>query len=166
MLVKEISEQHIQDIGHAFGYYDYGEEKGMASWFRDKEAVVTYICGFVRCVLTDGFLHTTSERGEGYIAYKLPGQDSSRLIEAPVARTSLTTQPSDAFRFASAVAAYADLLRGGQRIDAWDWRDVARTARQAGGRDPHGLKAEFIELVDQARRLVAVPADAPAIAGE
>ena len=33
-----------------------------------KEAVVTYICGFVRCVLTDGFLHTTSERGEGYIA--------------------------------------------------------------------------------------------------
>lgn len=25
MLVKEISEQHIQDIGHAFGYYDYGE---------------------------------------------------------------------------------------------------------------------------------------------
>ena len=68
MLVKEISEQHIQDIGHAFGYYDYGEEKGMASWFRDKEAVVTCICGFVRCVLTDGFLHTTSERGEGYIA--------------------------------------------------------------------------------------------------
>ena len=26
MLVKEISEQHIQDIGHAFGYYDYGED--------------------------------------------------------------------------------------------------------------------------------------------
>ena len=77
MLVKEISKQHIQDIGHAFGYYDYGEEKGMASWFRDKEAVVTYICGFVRCVLTDGFLHTTSERGEGYIAYKLPGQKVS-----------------------------------------------------------------------------------------
>lgn len=49
MLVKEISKQHIQDIGHAFGYYDYGEERGMASWFRDKEAVVTYICGFVRC---------------------------------------------------------------------------------------------------------------------
>lgn len=49
----------------------------MASWFRDKEAVVTYICGFVRCVLTDGFLHTTSERGEGYIAYKLPGQKVS-----------------------------------------------------------------------------------------
>ena len=108
----------------------------------------------------------TDEVAHVRLRYKLPGQDSSRLIEAPVARTSLTTQPSDAFRFASAVAAYADLLRGGQRIDAWDWRDVARTARQAGGRDPHGLKAEFIELVDRARRLVAVPDDAPAIAGE
>ena len=85
MLVKEISEQHIQDIGHAFGYYDYGEEKGMASWFRDKEAVVTYICGFVRCVLTDGFLHTTSERGEGYIAYKLPKEKMGLKTMWPIA---------------------------------------------------------------------------------
>lgn len=77
MLVKEMDERHIQDIGHAFGYYDYGEEKGMASWFRDRDAVVTYIKGYVRCVLADGFLHTTSERGEGYIAYKLPGQKVS-----------------------------------------------------------------------------------------
>ena len=46
----------------------------------------------------------------------------------------------------------------------WNWDDVARTARSASGRDPHGLKAEFVDLVDQARRLVAVPDDAPAIA--
>ncbi len=108
----------------------------------------------------------TDEVAHVRLRYKLPGQDSSRLIETPIARTSLTTQPSDAFRFASAVAAYADLLRGGRRIDGWDWRDVARAARQARGRDPHGLKAEFVDLVDQARRLVAVPDDAPAIAGE
>lgn len=74
------------------------------------------------------------------LRYKLPGQDSSRLIETPIARNALTTQPSDAFRFASAVAAYADLLRGGQRIDGWNWGDVARAARAAKGRDPYGLK--------------------------
>lgn len=108
----------------------------------------------------------TDEVAHVRLRYKLPGQDSSRLIETPIARTSLTTQPSDAFRFASAVAAYADLLRGGRRIDGWDWRDVARAARQARSRDPHGLKAEFVDLVEQARRLVAVPDDAPAIAGE
>lgn len=100
------------------------------------------------------------------LRYKLPGQDSSRLIETPIARTSLTTQPSDAFRFASAVAAYADLLRGGQRIDGWNWNDVARIARAATGRDPYGLKAEFVGMVDQAQRLVAAQRDTPAIAGE
>ena len=69
MLVKTMDEQHIADIGHAFGYYDYGEERGMNVWFRSQEAVATYIRGYVRCVLTDGFVHTTSERGEGYIAF-------------------------------------------------------------------------------------------------
>lgn len=77
MLVTKMSEQHIQDIGHAFGYYDYGTEKGLSACFRSPDATAEYICGFVRCVLADGFLHTTSERGEGYIAYKLPGQKVS-----------------------------------------------------------------------------------------
>ena len=78
--------------------------------------------------------------------------------------TRLTTQPSDAFRFASAVAAYADLLRGGQRIDGWNWGDVARTARAAKGQDPYGLKAEFVRMIGQAHRLVGVKTDAPAVA--
>ena len=49
----------------------------MNGFFRSPDKVEEYICGFVRCVLADGFLHTTSERGEGYIAYKLPGQKVS-----------------------------------------------------------------------------------------
>lgn len=77
MRVKELDEQSIQDIGHAFGYYDYGNEKGLDACFRSRDAVAEYICGFVRCVLADGYLHTTSERGEGYIAYILPGQKVS-----------------------------------------------------------------------------------------
>ncbi|CAN4279745.1 VWA domain-containing protein [Pseudoxanthomonas sp. LjRoot125] len=108
----------------------------------------------------------TGEVAHLRLRYKLPGQDASRLIEAPIARDSLTTQPTDAFRFATAVAAYADLLRGGQRIDGWAWNDVARTARAATGRDPYGLKAEFVGMIDQAHRLVAAQTDAPAIAGE
>jgi len=108
----------------------------------------------------------TTEVARVRLRYKLPGQDTSRLIETPIARTSLTTQPSDAFRFASAVAAYADLLRGGKRIDGWTWNDVAHTARAATGRDPYGLKAEFVGMIEQAHRLVAVDGDAPAIAGE
>ncbi|WP_447939231.1 vWA domain-containing protein [Pseudoxanthomonas mexicana] len=108
----------------------------------------------------------TGEVAHLRLRYKLPGQDASRLIEAPIARASLTTQPTDAFRFATAVAAYADLLRGGQRIDGWAWNDVARTARAATGRDPYGLKAEFLGMIDRAHRLVAAQTDASAIAGE
>ena len=60
-------------IGHAFGYYDYGQETGMTVAFSGKEATANYICACVRRMLRGGLLHTTtSERGEGYIAYKLP----------------------------------------------------------------------------------------------
>ena len=109
---------------------------------------------------------STTEVAHVRLRYKLPDHDNSRLIETPIARTSLSTHPSDAFRFASAVAAYADLLRGGQRIDGWNWDDVARTARASMGRDPYGLKAEFVGMVEQAHRLVGAKTDAPAIAGE
>lgn len=105
MLVKQMDEQHIQDIGHAFGYYDYGTEKGMDACFRSPDAVAEYICGFVRCVLADGFLHTTSERGEGYIAYKLPGQKVSfhaAMLLLQGIRRSMSL--AEVFRFARAIA--------------------------------------------------------------
>ena len=100
------------------------------------------------------------------LRYKLPGQDSSRLIETPILAASATTRPSDAFRFAGAVAGYADLLRGGARIDGWQWDDVLRTARGAVGHDPYGLKAEFLGLVEDARRLGGQATGGVAVAGE
>ena len=67
-----LCEKTGRHIGHAFGYYDYGQETGMNVAFSGKEATANYICAYVRGVLRGGFLHTTGERGEGYIAYKLP----------------------------------------------------------------------------------------------
>ena len=69
MKVTTLDEKSIHDIGHAFGYYDYGEETGMAAAFPGKEATANYICAYVRGVLRGGFLHTTSEQGESYIAF-------------------------------------------------------------------------------------------------
>lgn len=77
MHIKELEESKIQKIGHAFGYYDYGKEEGLVSCYRSREAAAVYINGFVRMSLKGGMLYTTSERGEGYIAYKLPGQKVS-----------------------------------------------------------------------------------------
>ena len=72
MIVKSMNESAIYAIGHAFGYYDYGEETGMVYAFSGQEPTAQYICAYVRGMLRGGFLHTTSERGEGYIAYKRP----------------------------------------------------------------------------------------------
>lgn len=77
MHINELEESKIRKIGHAFGYYDYGKEQGLVSCYRSQEAAAVYINSFVRMSLKGGMLYTTSERGEGYIAYKLPGQKVS-----------------------------------------------------------------------------------------
>ena len=34
MKVQQLDEQIIKEIGHAFGYYDYGDENGLVSAYR------------------------------------------------------------------------------------------------------------------------------------
>ena len=89
MKVTTLDEKSIKDIGHAFGYYDYGKEIGMTAAFSGKEATAEYICAYVRGMLRGGFLHTTSERGEGYIAYKLPKEKLSFRTLWPIAKGML-----------------------------------------------------------------------------
>ena len=55
MVVKSITEKEIYGIGHAFGYYDYGEETGMSAAFSGKEATANYICAYVRKALDLAF---------------------------------------------------------------------------------------------------------------
>ncbi|MBE2292499.1 MAG: VWA domain-containing protein [Xanthomonadaceae bacterium] len=87
------------------------------------------------------------------LRYKLPGQERSRLIETPVLRSSLRREASESLRFATAVAGYADLLRGGGNVGAWGWNEVAATARDARGQDRWGLRQEFVALVESARQV-------------
>lgn len=89
MLVKSITEEEIYGIGHAFGFYDYGEETGMTAAFSGREATADYICAYVRGMLRGGFLHTTSERSEGYIAYKLPKEKLGFQTLWPIAKGML-----------------------------------------------------------------------------
>ena len=89
MKVKTLDESTLHDIGHAFGYYDYGQETGMTAAFSGKERTEEYICAYVRGMLRGGFLHTTSQRGEGYIAYKLPGEKMGFPTMWPIVRGML-----------------------------------------------------------------------------
>lgn len=51
MIVKTLDEGLIQEIGHAFGYYDYGTEKGLVSVFSGPDRAAEYICGSARGML-------------------------------------------------------------------------------------------------------------------
>ena len=86
MKVETLDEAVIADIGHAFGYYDYGTEQGLASAFPSREATAAFIRGYVRMALQSGMMHTTGERGEGFIAYKLPGEKLKVKAMLPLAK--------------------------------------------------------------------------------
>ncbi len=55
MKVTTLDESVIQDIGHAFGYYDYGAERGLINAFPSREATAVYISGYVRWVMELAF---------------------------------------------------------------------------------------------------------------
>ncbi len=96
------------------------------------------------------------------LRYKLPGNDRSVLVERPVTRRDVRMEASEDLRFAAAVAAYADLLRGGGNMNGFTWDQVESLARGARGNDAWGYRGEFLQLLAQARSLS--PARDPDIA--
>ena len=58
--------------------------------------------------------------------------------------------PVDA-RFAFAVAAFADVLRGGQDAEHWSLAQIRDLARNAAGDDPD--RKEFVGMIQQAMRV-------------
>lgn len=84
------------------------------------------------------------------IRYKLPGEKLSRLIETPIGKEkeykSLDKVPVEV-RFASAVAAFGQLLRGDPYVKAFTYKDVIDLAGAARGDDQFGYRTEFLNLV-------------------
>ena len=73
----------------------------------------------------------------------------------------MSAQASPRLRWSAAVAAYADLLRGGTHSGSYSWGDVRALAAGAIGDDRWGYRAEFLQLVDKAR---AVTGSEPPVA--
>jgi len=101
-----------------------------------------------------------SARGDGHgneygflkIRYKLPAEDGSRLIttEVPVDGGKLSPTMARETAFASAVAGFAELLRGGQYTGSWNYQDAIKLANGNKGDDPYGYRSEFVQLVRKA----------------
>jgi Ca-activated chloride channel family protein len=100
-----------------------------------------------------------SEYGTIKIRYKLPKSDVSRLISTPIDQhaeaSSFEAAPQDA-RFATGVAAFAELLKGGRYSGAMTFDDVLRIANGARGTDPFGYRAEFVQMVRAAKSAPAL----------
>ncbi|MDZ4337798.1 MAG: VWA domain-containing protein [Pseudomonas sp.] len=89
------------------------------------------------------------------IRYKAPGQNVSKLLEQPIqtADTRAISQASEDLRFAAAVAAFAQQLKGDTYTGRFSLADSAELARAAKGDDRFGLRAEFVQLVELAQSL-------------
>lgn len=88
------------------------------------------------------------------LRYKRPDATVSRLMEVPVERSAMPAsfeQAGDDFRFATAVAGFGQLLRGGKRTGLWTWDDVLTVAVAARGNDEFGYRSEFVSLVRMAK---------------
>ena len=93
------------------------------------------------------------------LRYKLPGETTSRLIEQPVraadALAKFDSAPAEQ-RFAIAVAAFGQRLRGENALDGYAYARIAELANAARGPDPEGYRAEFVRLIRMAETLGAV----------
>lgn len=84
------------------------------------------------------------------LRYKAPGAEESVLLERPVTLSdrvaSVDAAPQWA-RFATAVAGYGEMLKGGEALGTgFGWEDIRNLANGAKGPDEFGYRAEFVEL--------------------
>ncbi len=95
------------------------------------------------------------------LRYKLKHGDKSRLIETPLLKSAVLSDlgnTSNNFRYSAAVAAFGQLLRGGQYTESFGYQDVKKLANESRGEDRFGYRGGFVSLVDLADALTVKPA--------
>ena len=88
--------------------------------------------------------------------YKLPESDVSQLIEQPVTADVVygdIGEASDDMRFAAAVAAFGQKLKGSAYGETITWQEIMDLANGAKGADVNGYRAEFVQMVGLAALL-------------
>lgn len=86
------------------------------------------------------------------LRYKTPEEEKSKKIEKSVTDTDKDNVSPD-FRFASAVAMFAQLLKDSDFKGEATYDKVIETANKGLSFDPEGYRAEFVRLVQSAKGL-------------
>jgi Ca-activated chloride channel homolog len=99
---------------------------------------------------------TASEYGFLRIRYKLPGEDTSKLIETPIGAANEVGAAGGGdvareARFAASVAGFGQILRGGRYTGTFGYDDVIALANANKGDDEFGYRNEFVNLVRLAK---------------
>lgn len=82
------------------------------------------------------------------IRYKEPSEDTSKLLEYPIGNSSYTETPSDDFVFASAVAEFAQILRGEEFVGDAKVSDIYDVISKMELKDDY--REDFFQMVKQA----------------
>ncbi|MEC3860915.1 VWA domain-containing protein [Mesobacterium sp. TK19101] len=85
------------------------------------------------------------------LRYKVPGETTSQLIEAPI--PAVATDLGQEARFAAAIAGFGQLLKGGAYLGDWGYDDAIALATEARGDDPFGYRQEAVKLMRLAQSL-------------
>ncbi|MCG8316522.1 MAG: VWA domain-containing protein [Pseudomonadales bacterium] len=90
------------------------------------------------------------------LRYKLPNESNSRLISKAINKDHVLAEfnlASDPFKFSAAVAAFGQILRGGQYTGNYGYSEIVQLGLTAKGDDPWGYRSEFINLVRLAEQI-------------
>lgn len=89
------------------------------------------------------------------IRYKRPGETESQLEQKPIIpQAKASAVPESLVRevnFATAVAAFAQLLRNDKYLHNWEYKDALALAQKNKGEDEYGYRSEFVQLIRKAQ---------------
>ena len=97
------------------------------------------------------------------LRYKQPDGATAPEIAAPISRNAQTA--GNDLRFAAAVAAFGQQLRGGKYLGRFGYREIEALAAGARGDDRYGYRGEFLQLLKLASSL-ATSAGPPVAAAD
>jgi len=107
-----------------------------------------------RYASSDGTTVSDASAELGYlkIRYKLPGEESSQLLEQPImSAATVTPVIMQEVNFATAVAGFAQLMKDGKYTGQWSLDDAFNLALANKGEDYYGYRGEFTQLIRQAK---------------
>jgi Ca-activated chloride channel family protein len=93
-----------------------------------------------------------NEYGFLKIRYKLPDSRESQLLQQPIPMGERVAPPAVLrdVQFSTAVAGFAQLLRGSPYTGAVGFEEIIRQAQATKGDDPFGYRTEFVQLARKA----------------